>query len=338
MICPYCSLYIAQGTASTCPRCGQPLAGASRNGENFGSSGNPMAEAPTMFSSGSVPSGPGAAYDAPGSNPSQPFYQGQPPAFSGNVQGMPPGLSTMPPAWGASAPLPPAMPPRKSRAGWIIGTLVVIILLLVGGLGVSLYKLQGQSGQTNKQSASSTTLPSPTAAPSETVLFNDPLTSNVNGWLNDSNCFFENSSYHVKGNYLCFAPAGNIIDANISVDVQQVAGPTTWGYGIMLRHVSNGNFYEFAVISNSEWDFSKVVNGTRTHILQFTPTTALKGGLNTVNRLLVRAQGSHFEFFINGTQVGQADDTTFSTGITGVASSGADIEVAFNNFKITALN
>lgn len=334
MICPYCSLYIAQETASTCPRCRQALPGTFTESENFGLPDNPIAQAPTMFSSGSFPSRQGAP-----SGPSvsgQPFYpSGQPSAFSGNFQGMPPGSPAMPPAWGAPAPLPPSMPPRKSKAGWIIGTLVVVIVLLAGGLGVSLYKLQGQSGQTNKQNAASTTLPSPTATPVETVLFQDPLTSNVNGWANDSHCFFKDGSYHIVANYLCYAPAGNISDATISIDAQQLSGPLVWFYGLILRRPSKGNYYKFYIDSNSKWGFGKVVNDTFTDIIPYQFNAAIKGGLNVKNTLLVRMKGSHFDFYINGTKVGEVDDTTYTSGLSGLFGNDYN-DVAYTNFKVTS--
>lgn len=335
MICPYCSLYIAQETASTCPRCRQALPGAFTDSENFGLPGNPIAQAPTMFSSGSFPSGQGAPSGP--SFSSQPFYpSGQPPAFSGSFQGMPPGSPAMPPAaWGAPAPLPPAMPPRKSRAGWIIGTLVVIIVLLAGGLGVSLYKLQGQSGQTNKQSAAATTLPIPTPTPAETVLFQDPLTSNVNGWLVDSHCLFKDGSYHIVASYICYAPAGSNSDATFSVDAQQLSGPLVWFYGLMARRPSKGNAYEFLIDSNSKWRFGKEANGAYTDIIPYQFNAAIKGGLNVKNTLLMRIKGSHFDFYVNGTKVGQVDDTTYTSGLSGLVGND-NIDVAYNNFKITS--
>jgi hypothetical protein len=332
MICPYCSLYISQDDTPTCPRCGKALGGAWTNGENFGPPVNPMEQAPTVFSSGSFPSGQGTPVSPSVSGPSQPFYApGQPPTSSGNV-GMSPGAPVMPPAWGAPAPMPPAVPPRKSRTGWIIGALVVIIVLLACGLGVSLIALHGQS---NKQGAAPTTLSGPTFTPSETVLFQDPLTSDVNGWLVDSHCLFKNGSYHIVASYLCYAPAGSISDATISVDVQQISGPLTWFYGLMLRRASTGNYYAFYIDSNSKWGFSKHVNGTRSDVIPYQFNAAVKGGLNVKNTLLVHMKGSHFDFYINGTKVGQVDDTTYTSGLSGLFGND-NIDVAYNNFKITS--
>jgi hypothetical protein len=47
-----------------------------------------------------------------------------------------------------------------------------------------------------------------------------------------------------------------------------------------------------------------------------TLTSAIHPG--EVNQLAVRGEGSHFEFFINGEFVGEADDSEFSSGIAGL--------------------
>ena len=244
------------------------------------------------------------------------------------------------------APLPPtSTPPRKGRGGLIIGVLIALVVLLASGLGVSLYALNArnqQTGQTGTSSPSTATTatasPTPTSTGTGAVLYQDAFTSEATGWSNDSHCFFEKNSYHVRDGYLCYAPAGNIGDGNFSVDAYQVSGDPVWFYGIVVRRVSKGNYYAFYVDGNSQFLFSKYVNGTRTDILAITPSAAIKGGLNTINTLLVRAQGSHFTFYVNGTKVGEADDSTFTTGYSGIEGGGGGIEVAFNNFKITALS
>jgi hypothetical protein len=46
--------------------------------------------------------------------------------------------------------------------------------------------------------------------------------------------------------------------------------------------------------------------------------------------------GSHFDFFVNGTKVGQADDYNYGSISGQIALDGSDtIEVVFNNLKIS---
>ena len=103
----------------------------------------------------------------------------------------------------------------------------------------------------------------------------------------------------------------------------------------MLRRPSTGNYYSFYIDSNSKWGFSKHVNNTRTDVIPYQFNAAIKGGLNVKNTLLVRMKGSHFDFYINGTKVGQADDSTYTSGLSGLFGND-NIEVAYNNFKITS--
>jgi hypothetical protein len=176
----------------------------------------------------------------------------------------------------------------------------------------------------------------PTLPGSSAVLFSDPLTSDINNWSIDNNhCFFQDQAYHVKNNIVCYSSAGSIGDATFSIQVKQVAGALLLPYGLVFRRVSQGNWYEFTIDSNGNWAFSKAVKEQDLEIVHSTPTTALKRGLNATNTLVVQAKGTHFVFFVNGTQVGEANDSTFTSGEIGLMVTGAGTEVAFNNIKIT---
>ena len=182
-----------------------------------------------------------------------------------------------------------------------------------------------------------TATPLPQTTPGAAILFQDPLTNDTRGWADtNGNCFFQDNAYHIKDNYVCYAPAGIISDANITVQARQLTGSLLEPYGMIFRQTSTGNWYAFFINSNSQWAFDKVVNGTDNALVPFTANAAIKGGLNTVNTLLVQAKGAHFVFFVNGAQVGEADDSTFASGQSGLAAGGEGAEVAFNNFQITA--
>jgi hypothetical protein len=344
MTCPSCGLALEQASISVCPRCGQFLSSTPGASENYGPPLDQLSQAPTLFSGGPPPAAPGA-WPAGYAGPPSPS-QSAPPPSSGYSQyptagspsrpmagGFPPTPSmplagSMPPM-----PFPPPAPPRKSRAGIIIGVLVVIIVLLAGGLGITLHTLKGQSGNSATKGTAATSTPVPTATPNETRFFQDPLTSNQNGWAADSHCFFQNSAYHIRDGYLCYAPIGTLADLSVSVDVQQVSGPDNWFYGIVLRRASKGNYYVFDIDSRGKWLFGKVVNNTYSDILPYRPDPAIKTGLNVRNTLLVRTKGTHFDFYVNGTKVGETDDATFASGKCGVHGD-SHLEAAFNNFIV----
>src|SRR5258708_8589297 len=174
-----------------------------------------------------------------------------------------------------------------------------------------------------------------TPTPSLRVVFQDPLTSDTNGWSTGGQCNFASDGYHIKNGYICYAPAGNEGDATFSVDVKQLSGSTAnTDSGITLRRTSQGNYYQFGIDGNSEWDFGKVVGGTFKSLVDPTSNAVIHGGLNTTNTVQVVAKGGHFDFFVNGAKVGQADDTTFASGKSGLFVSD-QAEAVFTNLKIT---
>ncbi|HLW00651.1 MAG TPA: hypothetical protein VKT82_18485 [Ktedonobacterales bacterium] len=224
-----------------------------------------------------------------------------------------------------SWPTPAEPAPRRSRSKRNLISALVFILIIAACAGWTYLAFFSHGNQTAGNPP----------VPGANVLFADPLNSDTSGWSYDTNhCLFKDNAYHVKNSIVCFAPAGNIGDADISVQAKQVAGPLLAGYGISLRRESRGNRYDFDIDGNSQWAFFQVVNDTATALVDFTPNAAIKGGLNTINTLRVEAKGSHFVFFVNGTQVGEADDTTFASGEAGLGVSGTSTEVAYTNFEI----
>jgi hypothetical protein len=177
---------------------------------------------------------------------------------------------------------------------------------------------------------------SPTATPN-LIVYQDKLDgSTKSDWIDDSNCSFGSDGYHIKTGYICYSPADTVGDGVTTVSVKQITGPVTHAYGLVFRRPSSGNYYAFEIDSNGKWLFDKIVGGKTTTIDDFTENAAILKGLNQENTLSVTAQGSHFVFSVNGTQVGTADDTTFTTGETGLLGNDG-IEVVFTNLIISKL-
>ncbi|HEY7350541.1 MAG TPA: hypothetical protein VH599_19690 [Ktedonobacterales bacterium] len=325
MICPSCRLYISDPDTSICPRCGQPQFDTDRAQDYE----QRPPESPYRPS--------GASFPRYGSQPyeDQP-YSGQ--RYSGPAHRQEYGGQWPQPGFSQAVGPVPAMPSRKtSRArriflygGLSVGLIAFGAALCLGGL-----IFLGLQQQANLKKSVATATPFPGTAAGATILFQDALTSNINSWPEESHCSFHDNAYHIKNNFACFAPAGNFGDENITVQAKQVAGSLRYAYGIVFRRTNKSNWYEFDIDGNSEWVFIKVVNEKVSMLVHFTLNAAIKGGLNTTNTLRVQAKGAHFEFYINGTKVGKADDTTFSSGKSGLVANGDGTEVAYNNFQIT---
>ena len=186
-------------------------------------------------------------------------------------------------------------------------------------------------------SSAPTSVPAATATPN-LVIYQDALDGSTQAnWTSDSNCFFGSGGYHIKGSFICYAPTDQMSDGVVTVSAQQLSGAVTDGFGLVIRRPSAGNYYEFLIDSNGKWFFSKVVGGKSTTIVDFTANSAITTGLNQVNTISVQAQGGHFVFSANGTQVGTADDTTFTTGDTGLSGNDG-IEVVYTNLTISKLS
>ncbi len=275
------------------------------------------------------------AYTPPTYTPPAPAYgPPQQPAYGTGAPTAQPGYQTGYPAatgqpWTGQVQAPPQQ--KKSRAGCIVGCLVALVLV-VALAGGGFFFLRSQA---NGLSVAGITLGGTNTGPGGgTLIYQDALDGSTKSqWTDDSNCFFGSGGYHINAGFICYAPSDKVGDAVTTVATKQISGPITYFYGLVVRRVSKGNYYEFQVDANGKWRFGKVVNGTSTDIVGQTASTAIKTGLNQVNTLSVQAKGSHFVFSVNGTQIGSADDSTFTTGDTGLIGNDG-IEVVFSNLSI----
>lgn len=243
---------------------------------------------------------------------------------------MPPGQYYQPVPW-IAAQTPPA---RKSPLGAIfkgIGA-VLLFLLLVGAVRLGAYAVA--SGAFRQLSLAGASGSSTSVAPWSNVVFSDSLKTNNGMWANENGCQFKSDGYHVSQGYDCYAPAGDFQDAQVTVTAAQDVGRTDAYYGLVFRRVSSGNLYFLDVTSDGAWAVERVVNDKSTFIVPAVKTTALHQGLGKANTLRVRMSGSHFVFFVNGTQIGQVSDTTYASGRVGVSGAITGTDTIFSDFSI----
>jgi hypothetical protein len=253
-----------------------------------------------------------------------------------------------PPGWAPPGTPPivvPAAPPsnRKKAVIWaVLGALGVIVLCVAaaGVIGVNL----GSRLAANALKRTPTTAPllSGSVTPfantpaGEQVIFQDTLMSGATGWPDVApKCFYQGDGYHVADGYWCYSPVAAISDVTVSVDAEQISGSVQAPYGIILRSESPDYYYEFDLYSDGQWGFGRSTH-ENPYIALIWPQTssAIKSGLHASNHLMVRAKGTHFEFFINGTKVGEADDSTFTSGRSGLVCNQQG-EAVFTNFQMT---
>jgi hypothetical protein len=160
------------------------------------------------------------------------------------------------------------------------------------------------------------------------------LTSTADGWVNDSSgCAFKSDGYHITQSVICYAPSDDLGNGTASVTASQVSGDPSSPFGLVFHRVSEGNFYAFQIDGQGDYALTKVVNKAAGDPLAHGTSQAITTGTSAKNTLSVQISGTHFVLSVNGTQVGQADDSTFSSGKTGLAGNDGT-DVVFTNFKI----
>lgn len=163
-----------------------------------------------------------------------------------------------------------------------------------------------------------------TAITNNTPLLRDSLSApDNNGWPDDgSSCSFLNNRYFVNahGNSTlqpCIAGSSQMSYGNIAlqIDVTLISGNDA---GLIFRTSADGSqFYDFEITNQGQFYLRYRNNGKYTNLISTTPSSAILGAGNQ-NTLLVIANGSHFQLFINHTFVGAAQDATFASGQVGV--------------------
>ncbi|HUY75636.1 MAG TPA: hypothetical protein VMV29_02625, partial [Ktedonobacterales bacterium] len=238
---------------------------------------------------------------------------------------------------------PYGQPPRRNNRNLlfgIIGGVVVVALLLVvvvvalarGGVPTTAHN----STPTATTTAATPTSPAATATPAAQIIYQDTMTDSPSGWPNDANCSEQSDGYHVTTGVICFSPVSSSTgDASMGATVQEVTTTSSSSFGLAFRRASNGNYYGFEITPDGKWVFYKSVNGTATTIQDYTANSAITTGANASNDLQVVAIGPQFTFFVNGTQVGTATDSTFSAGEWGVDGTN-NTEVVYTNVLVLA--
>jgi hypothetical protein len=285
---------------------------------------NPYGQLPTPNYGQAQPSTPLGQPPTPSYDPAQapspygqettqsysPPFAAQPAQQAGPAYGQ--GIPPSPwPVAGEQSGGSPFKPARRRGAGGalarIVGAVIVLAAIVVGALVYNAVK-----GDT---------------------VYSSALTGNVTDWYSGGGCAPEGDGYHITAGVACYSNLDDQNDVTQTVTVKQLSGDTGQPYGVAFRRVSAGNRYFFDIDSNGEWGFGKAVNGTDSFIINATTNAAIHTGLNASNTLEVAAKGSHFTFFVNGTQVGQGDDATYVSGKWGLEGSD-NIEVVFTNITI----
>jgi hypothetical protein len=182
-----------------------------------------------------------------------------------------------------------------------------------------------------------------------TPIFADDLSTNfISDWYVDySSCAFIRNSYHVmvkqnKAFKVCKSSVLSYDNAALQVDVSLLVGSNA---GLILR-ATDQQFYEFGIDNHGNFFFRRhdpdgAGGGSFTDLIPATRSNAIHPDKRK-NTLLVIANGSNFDLFINGVFVGEYQDNSYANGQIGFSvetySTVNAGEASFSNFKIFAVS
>jgi serine/threonine protein kinase len=175
------------------------------------------------------------------------------------------------------------------------------------------------------------------------LLADDLSSSIISDWYVDNNsCIFTGGTYHVRvkqaGSFtLCESNVLSYDNAALQVDVSLLSGSNA---GLIFR-ANDQQYYYFGINKDREFFFGhhdpSTDGGTFTYLIQDRDSSTIAPGKQK-NTLLVIANGSDFKLFINGTFVGENQDSTYTGGAVGFAAgTGFQVnsgEASFANFKV----
>lgn len=161
----------------------------------------------------------------------------------------------------------------------------------------------------------------------------DPLTAghvNDTTWMNDgASCFFAADGYHVHlspsappaNGHSCTESDRAFRDATFTVEMVIRGG---YSGGLLIR-LQNAQFpiilgYFFEVGIGGNYEIHRVNAGSFTTLQDWTDSSAINGGLDSLNTLQVIARGNVFLFYVNGVYLTHVQDSVDGVGTIGFVS------------------
>lgn len=202
---------------------------------------------------------------------------------------------------------------------------------------------------------SSTSTPTPVAAitvtpvPQPDALYADDFSDPSSGWdVNDG----DNSTVGYTGSgkyfiaiktdgYASWAnPKKLFSDVSIEVNASVVSGDQDTEYGIICRYQDGSNFYVLQVAADGTAAIRKKENGEQFKVIsgngEWTSSDAINQGVAD-NTLKAVCSGNTLTLYVNGTQVAEATDDSFSSGDVGLFAGTfgvAGARVEFSDFVV----
>ena len=178
------------------------------------------------------------------------------------------------------------------------------------------------------------------------VLFQDDFSQTSSGWDrytgDDAITDYNNGVYRMWVNSdntdIWANPGLNFQDVRVEVKATKIAGPDDNDFGVICRYQDVENFYFMIVSSDGYYGIGAVEAGEQYLIGTeelFTSEEINQGDAS--NDLRGDCVGDKLTLYVNGTQLHQVQDSTFTSGDVGLIAGSFDtvgVDIEFDNFKV----
>jgi hypothetical protein len=175
--------------------------------------------------------------------------------------------------------------------------------------------------------------------------WSDDFSASTSGWLAESDASAE-VTYHdgvmrilIKApNSLAWASAErDFSDLRLTVEATQAGGPDDNEYGVIVRMQDPDHFYLFSISGDGYYQASKYDDDGRVVLGDdWLPSDAIHLGAAT-NLLEVVCRGRTMTFSVNGVQLVETQDSSYSRGDIGLYAGSffeSDVEIHFDNLRV----
>ena len=189
----------------------------------------------------------------------------------------------------------------------------------------------------------------PTSASTNDVLFQDDFSNSDSGWetgdYSGDTLSYLNGTYDIysqsEGSVLWGVAGQNFTDLVLDVDATQVSGPedNNNAYGVYCRRTGEdySDAYAFFISGDGYYSIIKITGGEFTPLVDWDTSDAINLG-DASNHLKASCVGDELTFWVNGTQVADTHDSTYTSGDIALAAGSMETtgtEVQFDNIVVT---
>jgi hypothetical protein len=181
------------------------------------------------------------------------------------------------------------------------------------------------------------------------ILFQDDFSNANSGWetgdYSGDTLSYLNGTYDIfaktEGSILWGVASQNFTDLIIDVDAAQLSGPAdnNTAYGVYCRRTgeNNSDAYAFFVSGDGYYSIIKITSGSFASLVDWTSSDVINQG-DASNHLTASCIGDHLTLSVNGTEVADTYDSSYTSGDISLAAGSMEttgIEAQFDNLVVT---